>query len=50
MKPPRTANPPPEIDETGLPVLRSWRGVYLFVLASFGLWMALLIWLTKVFS
>ena len=36
--------------DTGLPGLRSWTAVYAFVLASFALWLVLLIALTKVFS
>ena len=35
---------------TGLPLFYTWKGVYLFVLASFVLWVALLILLTKMFS
>jgi hypothetical protein len=35
---------------TGLPLFHTWKGVYLFVLASFVLWVALLILLTKMFS
>jgi hypothetical protein len=39
-----------ETEGTGLPFFQTWRGVYLFVLASFVLWVALLILLTKKFS
>jgi hypothetical protein len=39
-----------EAEETGLPFFRSWRSVYLFVLGSFVLWVALLVALTKFFS
>ena len=39
-----------EFEETGLPLFRSWKSVYLFVLGSFVLWVALLIALTKYFS
>jgi hypothetical protein len=35
---------------TGLPLLHTWKGVYLFVLGSFALWVTLLIALTKMFS
>lgn len=49
MKSPADANPPREIEGTGLPILRSWRSVYLFVLASFVIWVALLVLLTKAF-
>ena len=43
-------SPAPEPENPGLPLLRSWKAVYLFVLASFVLWVALLIALTKLFS
>jgi len=36
--------------DTGLPLFHSWKGVYLFVLASFVLWVALLILLTRMYS
>jgi hypothetical protein len=39
-----------EAEEPGLPGLCTWKGVYLFVLGSFVLWVALLIALTEVFS
>ena len=39
-----------ESEETGLPLLRSWKAVYLFVVGSFVLWVALLIALTEIFS
>jgi hypothetical protein len=39
-----------EAEEPGLPGLRTWKGVYLFVFASFILWVGLLIVLTEVFS
>jgi hypothetical protein len=35
---------------TGLPGLRSWRSVYLFVFGSFILWVVLLLALTVSFS
>jgi hypothetical protein len=35
---------------TGLPWLRSWRGVYLFVFGCFILWVALLLALTVGYS
>jgi hypothetical protein len=38
-----------ESEETGLPWPRTWRGVYYFVLASFVVWVALLLALTRVF-
>ena len=37
-------------EETGLPVLRSWRGLYWFVAAVFVLWVALLHALTRMYS
>lgn len=40
----------PSDESTGLPVLRTWRRVYAFVLGIFAVWIALLIALTKVFS
>jgi len=43
--------PAPDNDEaTGLPLLRSWKGVYWFVVVTFVLWVALLIALTEAFS
>lgn len=39
-----------ESEETGLPFFHSWKNVYLFVLGSFVLWIALLVALTKYFS
>jgi hypothetical protein len=41
---------PSAADATGLPCFRTWRSVYLLVLASFALWVGLLIALTKLFS
>jgi hypothetical protein len=35
--------------QTGLPLLRTWRGVYLFVLGSFVVWVLLLAALTLTF-
>ncbi len=40
----------PEAADTGLPWLRTWKGVYLVVLINFVLWIALLIALTDFFS
>jgi hypothetical protein len=37
-------------EPTGLPGLRTWRGVYLFVFGCFILWVVLLIALTVIFS
>jgi hypothetical protein len=52
MKSPAPVKPAPEIEtETpGLPLFRSWRAVYVFVLACFVLWVGLLIALTEMFS
>ncbi|MFZ0827876.1 MAG: hypothetical protein WAO02_10685 [Verrucomicrobiia bacterium] len=36
--------------ETGLPLLRSWRAVYLFVFGCFVLWVVLLVTLTVIYS
>jgi len=43
---------PAESDQrgTGLPGLRTWPAVYVFVLAIFALWVGLLIALSKAFS
>ena len=44
-------SPPVNPDElTGLPVLRTWRSVYIFVFGSFILWVLLLLVLTMSFS
>jgi len=43
-------SPAPETEKTGLPLLRSWPAVYIFVLGSFVLWVALLVALTKIYS
>lgn len=51
MKPPATAETTAtEAIGTGLPLLRTWPAVYLFVLATFVMWVALLIALTRMFS
>jgi hypothetical protein len=42
--------PGDEIDATGLPVLRSWPGVYLFVIVVFTIWVALLVLLKRAYS
>jgi hypothetical protein len=41
---------PPDDSATGLPWPRTWRGVYVFVLGVFALWIALLTLLTRSFS
>lgn len=38
-----------EIENTGIPGLRSWRSVYIVVLASLFVWVALLVGLTQAF-
>jgi hypothetical protein len=40
----------PENDATGLPGLKSWRTVYLFVTVVFIVYTALLFWLSKAFA
>ncbi len=40
----------PETDDTGLPWLRTWKGVYLVVIINFVLWVTLLAALTDFFS
>jgi hypothetical protein len=44
----KDAEPPDE--STGLPWPRTWPGVYLLVMCSFVLWVALLVVLERVFS
>ena len=43
---------PPSASEsgTGLPLLRTWRRVYIFVLGSFVLWVVLLSALARLFA
>jgi hypothetical protein len=41
---------PPSDHETGLPGLRSWRVVYVFVFGIFLLWLGLLTWLTEYYT
>jgi len=57
MKSPGTPPTPPgapesglDEKETGLPGFRSWRAVYVFVLATFVVWVLLLTALTELFS
>jgi hypothetical protein len=51
MKDPAATEPSArESEETGLPLFRTWKSVYLFVLGSFVFWIALLIALTETFS
>jgi hypothetical protein len=50
---PRPPDPPPTPvadAATGLPWLRSWRAVYLFVLGCFALWVALLVIFGRLFA
>lgn len=51
MKPsePRDATRLPD-EATGVPYLRSWRGIYFVVFGSFLLWVGLLALLTRMFS
>ncbi len=37
-------------EDPGLPGLHTWRAVYLFVIGTFILWVALLLVLTRIFS
>ena len=39
-----------ESEETGLPVFKTWPAVYLFVFATFVVWVLLLAALTGIFS
>jgi hypothetical protein len=41
--------PPDQGEAPGLPALRTWRRVYVFVAASFLLWVGLLLLLAKLF-
>jgi hypothetical protein len=51
MKRPRAVKSiAPEADDTGLPWLRTWKGVYLVVILHFVLWVTLLVALTDFFS
>ena len=51
MKPSDATEPSArESETTGLPWPRTWPGVYLLVLASFILWVALLVALTDCFA
>jgi len=45
-----TPDPTLNDDTTGFPGLRTWRGVYAFVLVVFALWIVLLIALTRAYS
>src|SRR5882724_2058245 len=42
--------PKPNDERTGFPGLRTWCGVYVFVMVIFAVWVALLIALTRAFS
>jgi hypothetical protein len=42
--------PPPDDDLTGLPGLRTWRGVYVFVVSVFAAYVVLLLVLTEKYS
>lgn len=41
---------PGDESNTGLPLLRNWRAVYIFVTACFAVWVAILALLPRVFS
>ncbi len=50
MKPePQNPTAPPDNGHTGLPWLRTWPAVYVFVLACFVLWLLLLFGLGQAF-
>ena len=40
----------PDAEAPGLPALRTWHGVYWFVLGSFLVWVGLLVALDRLFS
>ena len=42
--------PEPKDDATGLPGLRTWRAVYVFVLIAFAIYVGLLMALERMFS
>jgi hypothetical protein len=51
MKPPTALNSvAPQGEDTGLPGLRTWKGVYLVVIINFVLWVTMLVALTDLFS
>jgi hypothetical protein len=37
-------------ESPGVPGFRTWRGIYLFVLGSFGVWIGLLVLLSMMFE
>jgi hypothetical protein len=43
-------SPPDDEETTGLPGLRTWRRVYVFVIVVFVVWVGLLTALTRMFS
>jgi hypothetical protein len=45
-----TPEPKPNDERTGFPGLRTWRGVYIFVMVTFAIWIVLLLVLTRAFS
>jgi len=49
MKSPVNVKSDSEDESTGLPGFRTWKGVYLFVLGCFAVWIALLVALTRMF-
>lgn len=42
--------PPAEDAGTGVPGFRTWRGVYLFVVVCFAIYVAVFAWLTATFN
>jgi hypothetical protein len=49
-RPPAAGGTAGDAEGPGLPGLRTWRGVYLFVLGCFIVWVGLLTLLTRMFS
>jgi hypothetical protein len=45
-----TPDPTPNDESTGFPGVRTWPGVYAFVLVTFVVWIVLLIALTRAYS
>jgi hypothetical protein len=47
---PPSTSPPPDDDAPGVPIFRTWRGVYLFVLATFVVVVLALTVFTRVYA
>jgi hypothetical protein len=50
MPTPPNESDAPESETTGLPGLRTWRSVYVLVVAVFVVWVGLLVALARIFS